>query len=286
MLIQEKYSIQDFKNQIIKHPYCTDDFKRDGIYRANKRQALNKIYIEHNNDFFVNSIVFDVDTETAAISWKDADMPIPNFITQNPNNGHAHLFYALNSPVCITENAKKKPQILLNGVIQGLTERLNADSCYTGKITKNPLNPLWRTFWNNAERYELNYLREFVDERIRVKKEPRKSIVSEGRNTALFDSLRFYAYSVIFKYQRQEDFCGFLTALEQEAEGINKTFNPPLCYKEIGHTIKSISEWVWHTFDSDTFSDIQKARRAKRTKKQEENKQELLALALAMNEEK
>lgn len=265
MLIQEKYSIQDFKNQIIKHPYCTDDFKRDGIYRVNKRQALNKIYIEHNNDNFINSIVFDIDSDTAAIAWQDADIPKPNFITQNPANGHAHLFYSLASPVCITDNARRKPQILLKGVVSGLTDRLGADPCYTGKITKNPLNPRWRTFWNEQPRFELNYLCEFVDTDKRVKKEVRKSVIAEGRNTALFDSLRFYAYSVIFKYQKAEDFCGFMTALEEEAENINSTFHSPLCHREIGHTIKSISEWVWHTFDSDTFSDIQ-SNRAKKAK--------------------
>ena len=168
MILQKEYSRSDFINQIISRPFCTDDFKRDGIYRTNKRRALNSVYIEHNNDSFINSIVFDIDSDTAAIAWQDAE---PNFITQNPANGHAHLFYALSSPVCITENARRKPQKLLKGVIEGLTERLGADPCYTGKITKNPLNPRWRTFWNEQPRFELNYLCEFIDTNKRVKKE-------------------------------------------------------------------------------------------------------------------
>ena len=265
MILQREYSRSDFINQIISRPFCTDDFKRDGIYRTNKRRALNSVYIEHNNDSFINSIVFDIDSDTAAIAWQDADIPKPNFITQNPANGHAHLFYALSSPVCITENARRKPQKLLKGVIEGLTERLGADPCYTGKITKNPLNPRWRTFWNEQPRFELNYLCEFIDTNKRVKKEVRKSIVAEGRNTALFDSLRFYAYSIIFKYQKNDDFCGFMSALEEEAEHINDSFEDQLCFKEINHTIRSISSWVWGTFDSDTFSEIQ-SNRAKKAK--------------------
>ncbi|HIC7790926.1 TPA: replication initiation protein [Escherichia coli] len=265
MILQKEYSRSDFINQIISRPFCTDDFKRDGIYRTNKRRALNSVYIEHNNDSFINSIVFDIDSDTAAIAWQDADIPKPNFITQNPANGHAHLFYALSSPVCITENARRKPQKLLRGVIEGLTERLGADPCYTGKITKNPLNPRWRTFWNEQPRFELNYLCEFIDTNKRVKKEVRKSIVAEGRNTALFDSLRFYAYSIIFKYQKNDDFCGFMSALEEEAENINDSFEDQLGFKEINHTIRSISSWVWGTFDSDTFSEIQ-SNRAKKAK--------------------
>ncbi|EIR4307166.1 replication initiation protein [Salmonella enterica] len=285
MILQKEYSRSDFINQIISRPFCTDDFKRDGIYRTNKRRALNSVYIEHNNDSFINSIVFDIDSDTAAIAWQDADIPKPNFITQNPANGHAHLFYALSSPVCITENARRKPQKLLRGVIEGLTERLGADPCYTGKITKNPLNPRWRTFWNEQPRFELNYLCEFIDTNKRVKKEVRKSIVAEGRNTALFDSLRFYAYSIIFKYQKNDDFCGFMSALEEEAENINDSFEDQLGFKEINHTIRSISSWVWGTFDSDAFSDIQKARREKRTIKQKEKTKDKLSMMLMINQE-
>lgn len=285
MILQKEYSRSDFINQIISRPFCTDDFKRDGIYRTNKRRALNSVYIEHNNDSFINSIVFDIDSDTAAIAWQDADIPKPNFITQNPANGHAHLFYALSSPVCITENARRKPQKLLKGVIEGLTERLGADPCYTGKITKNPLNPRWRTFWNEQPKFELNYLCEFIDTNKRVKKEVRKSIVAEGRNTALFDSLRFYAYSIIFKYQKNDDFCGFISALQEEAENINDSFEDQLGFKEINHTIRSISSWVWGTFDSDTFSEIQSNRAKKAKGKIKSKTKNKLSRILMINEE-
>ena len=285
MILQREYSRSDFINQIISRPFCTDDFKRDGIYRTNKRRALNSVYIEHNNDSFINSIVFDIDSDTAAIAWQDADIPKPNFITQNPANGHAHLFYALSSPVCITENARRKPQKLLKGVIEGLTERLGADPCYTGKITKNPLNPRWRTFWNEQPRFELNYLCEFIDTNKRVKKEVRKSIVAEGRNTALFDNLRFYAYSIIFKYQKNDDFCGFISALQEEAENINDSFEDQLGFKEINHTIRSISSWVWGTFDSDTFSEIQSNRAKKAKGKIKSKTKNKLSRILMINEE-
>ena len=285
MILQKEYSRSDFINQIISRPFCTDDFKRDGIYRTNKRRALNSVYIEHNNDSFINSIVFDIDSDTAAIAWQDANIPKPNFITQNPANGHAHLFYALSSPVCITENARRKPQKLLKGVIEGLTERLGADPCYTGKITKNPLNPRWRTFWNEQPRIELNYLCEFIDTNKRVKKEVRKSIVAEGRNTALFDNLRFYAYSIIFKYQKNDDFCGFMSALEEEAENINDSFEDQLGFKEINHTIRSISSWVWGTFDSDTFSEIQSNRAKKAKGKIKSKTKNKLSRFLMINEE-
>ncbi|OZO61041.1 primase C-terminal domain-containing protein, partial [Escherichia coli] len=174
---------------------------------------------------------------------------------------------------------------LLKGVIEGLTERLGADPCYTGKITKNPLNPRWRTFWNEQPRFELNYLCEFIDTNKRVKKEVRKSIVAEGRNTALFDTLRFYAYSIIFKYQKNDDFCGFISALQEEAENINDSFEDQLGFKEINHTIRSISSWVWGTFDSDTFSEIQSSRAKKAKGKIKSKTKNKLSRILMINEE-
>ena len=53
--------------------------------------------------------------------------------------------------------------------------------------------------------------------------------------------------------------------LEEEAENINDSFEDQLSFKEINHTIRSISSWVWGTFDSDTFSEIQ-SNRAKKAK--------------------
>ena len=262
----QQYNSENFISQISARPFCTDNFKLDGIYRLNKPKALGKIYIEHNNESFINSIVFDIDDDMGAVAWDMAGVPIPNVITQNPANGHAHLFYALASPVCITEKAHKKPQKLLTGVIAGLTDRLGADPCYTGKITKNPLNPQWRTFWNNTEPYELNFLRDFIAE----KRLPTKTIVrktlTEGRNSTLFDLLRLYAYGIVFRYQKAEDYSGFMSALEERATMINDDFSHGLCHKEIWHTVKSITNWTWDNFDHERFSEIQSIR-ASRPKK-------------------
>lgn len=256
----QQYNSENFISQISARPFCTDNFKLDGIYRLNKPKALGKIYIEHNNESFINSIVFDIDDDMGAVAWDTAGVPIPNVITQNPANGHAHLFYALASPVCITEKAHKKPQKLLKGVIEGLTDRLGADPCYTGKITKNPLNPQWRTFWNNTEPYELNFLRDFIAE----KRLPTKTIVrktlTEGRNSTLFDLLRLYAYGVVFRYQKAEDYSGFMSALEERATMINDDFSHGLGHKEIWHTVKSITNWTWDNFDHERFSEIQSIR--------------------------
>ncbi len=42
---------------------------------------------------------FDVDRTGAAIDWSDRNAPAPTLTITNPENGHAHLLYALETPV-------------------------------------------------------------------------------------------------------------------------------------------------------------------------------------------
>ncbi|EBZ9359400.1 replication protein, partial [Salmonella enterica subsp. enterica serovar Derby] len=100
-LKQDIYNEDKFKSQIQKYVLSTDDFN-DGVYRNPKEKALLKKYIGFNNRSFVNGLVFDVDHEYGAIAWDLADLPKPNIIIQNTRNGHAHLLYALKSPVLKT----------------------------------------------------------------------------------------------------------------------------------------------------------------------------------------
>ncbi|MBJ5636628.1 replication initiation protein, partial [Salmonella enterica subsp. enterica serovar Typhimurium] len=136
-LKQDIYNEDKFKSQIQKYVLSTDDFN-DGVYRNPKEKALLKKYIGFNNRSFVNGLVFDVDHEYGAIAWDLADLPKPNIIIQNTRNGHAHLLYALKSPVLKTDSARIKPLKLASVVQCGFTERLDADKAYADILIKNP----------------------------------------------------------------------------------------------------------------------------------------------------
>ncbi|HEG3605629.1 TPA: replication initiation protein, partial [Klebsiella pneumoniae] len=177
---------------IQEYALCCDDFN-DGVYRNPKEKALMKKYIGFNNRSFVNGLVFDVDHEYGAIAWDLVGLPKPNIIIQNTNNGHAHLLYALKSPVLKTDAAKIKPLKFAAYVQAGLTERLKADKAYADILMRNPLNKNEsRTICNDIPEYGLDYLSDFVREDFSTqnKKKNRSDIYGLGRNVNLFEDLR------------------------------------------------------------------------------------------------
>ncbi|HFO5745126.1 TPA: replication initiation protein, partial [Escherichia coli] len=176
-----------YKLQIQKYALCCDDF-RDGVYRAPKDKALLKKYICFNNKSFINGLVFDVDHKYGAVAWDLVGLPIPNTIIQNIKNGHAHLLYALKSPVLKTDMARDKPLKLAAIVQSGFTERLDADRAYADVLMKNPLNMHeWRTTWTNTSAYDLQYLLDFIPDKIRISSKKKSVIHGLGRNVNLFE---------------------------------------------------------------------------------------------------
>ncbi|MEX0635108.1 replication initiation protein [Serratia ureilytica] len=49
---------------------------------------------------------FDVDRAGAAIDWSDRNAPAPTLTITNPDNGHAHLLYALETSIRTAPNGK------------------------------------------------------------------------------------------------------------------------------------------------------------------------------------
>ena len=64
-----------------------------------------------------------------------------------------------------------------------------------------------------------------------------------GRNCAVFDCLRFWAYDAVRQY-RGSEFKKWHTAVFNKALGFND-FAIPLSVNEIGHIAKSVAKWVW-----------------------------------------
>jgi hypothetical protein len=143
---------------------------------------------------------------------------------------------------------------------------LEADPGYSGLITKNPVNPHWRTLWSaRAGIYDLAYLSEFLD---LPKHAPRRrpEQVGLGRNVTLFDWLRHYAYRAIRGWKRPEQgiYVRWMNHLYDLALQRNGDFANPLDYRECYHIAKSVAKWVWNRFDIDAsdkrFSERQRAR--------------------------
>ncbi|MDM3685944.1 replication initiation protein [Proteus mirabilis] len=229
------------------------------MVRLPKEKAITKPYIAPNNSSFINCLLFDIDKPDAGASWLDNNIAMPNWICQNPLNGHAHYGYMLKTPVSRTLKARGTPQRYLARIQQAMTEQLEADAGYAHFLTKTPAHDKHRTIWGRSEPFTLDELRDGLDADLPLRLK-RETAVGEGRNVTLFDGLRFWAYRERLKYN---DFDRWFTACLSHAQALNQ-FSCPLGYNELKSTAKSVAKWTWQNINANGLSKAQTNRIRKR----------------------
>ncbi|MDP1521667.1 MAG: replication initiation protein [Methylotenera sp.] len=220
----------------------TNSFEYGTKFRT-KESALNYKYIEVSQ-YLKKQIIIDIDRPGAAHDWEDRNLPAPSWIAINPENAHCHYCYQLNTPVVYTEAGRRAPQQYFEAVDNALTNYLDGDKGYVGKFTKNPLHPSWKII-KHFTSYDLSEFQEYIDLTPRRKSTELKFDI-EGRNSTLFHTLRFFAYQIVKKHIKYEQ---FKSAVEDRGFEINLEFegwvNGQLYAKEVLQTVNSISKWTW-----------------------------------------
>ena len=85
---------------------CDDDYAR--LRRRSRAAALRCKHIESNPAALVNTIVVDIDdSEARAVALWEHEGMRPNFLAENPANGHAHAGWVLTYPVPRTDMPPK-----------------------------------------------------------------------------------------------------------------------------------------------------------------------------------
>lgn len=236
--------------------YGSDDLAR-GIARMPRFAALASAYCAPNPANMIWVMVFDVDHPGAALRWDDAHMPPPTWSTTNPRSGHGHLGYRLAAPVARSEVARLKPLRLLARVQRGMTIALDADRCYTGLMTQTPGHARWRTQIWRPEPYDLDELRGWLPENLPLPRSVRSDeALGVGRNLALFDALRCWAYRARREHSDRSAWEASCTLRAQELN----VFMPPLPGAEVRATARSVAKWVWIRFTDADFRSVQAAR--------------------------
>ena len=276
-----------FERRIPRRPFACDDLG-PGLRRMAPLEALNRRHLQVNPPSVRFWLLFDVDKPTGALAWDDAGLPEPAWTAQNPANGHAHSAWGIEAPVLLDKPDRQKPVRYLAAIESAYRAALDADPSYGGLLTKNPVSPHWRTFWGQHGIYGLDDLAEYVD---LDRHKPRLGIKAEdiglGRNVALFDSLRLWAYRAWRKYKligaTAHDFDVACLSAARERNG---DFPVPLHDPEVCHTAKSVSRWVWKTFSLGEFERIQRRRGqasgAKRKSAAQERRERLMPSILEM----
>ncbi len=244
-----------FIERLPRRPYCANDLET-GLRIRPTRTALQFRHIQPNAPLAVSWLVFDLDYPLAEIGWKMAKLPPPTISAVNPVNGHAHIFYGLNTSIAMSDTARDHPIRYAAAIQAGFIARLNADAGYAGLISKNPLHLLWQTEWIN-KLYDLGELAKYVTlpKRLSV-----HASVGIGRNCTLFDELRAWAYQWVRIYKKNgATLTTWHAAAVGQAESLNR-FDHPLPFSEVQAISKSVARWVWQRFTDDSFSALQSAR--------------------------
>jgi hypothetical protein len=246
--------LADFFNNLAYKPYCADDLLY-GLQIRPKKTAINMQYIQGNQPCMIHYFFFDIDRAEAVMAWYDANLPMPYWTAQTQKNGHAHICYKLEIPLCTSELASQKAISYAAKIQAGLANKLGADVGYSHLITKNPFHPDWRTTFWTERAYTLDYLADFVE--LPKKLSKKQEVSGLGRNCTLFDTVRKWAYTAVRDYLHHHSSLTWEKAVLTHLEALNGEFQEPLPYSEIKATAKSIANYCWRKFSHAGFSEWQ-----------------------------
>jgi len=179
-----------------------------------------------------------------------ATHPAPTLTITNPENGHAHLLYALETSIRTAPDGKMKPLRYAAAVENALRKKLGADTGYSGLICKNPNHSHWKIAVWQPELYTLDWLADSLD----LSAANDKEIVADyglGRNCSLFDKTRKWAYRAI--RQGWPEYERWIQACYERACAYNLQFLDPLLDSEVMGIAKSIGKWTFKNLTKQSF---------------------------------
>ena len=289
------------KEDFIKSYNCGDNFRFLKIRSANDKgrhdnkrrllkDALKFPYIQPNSDYNIKWLVFDIDRDFDSNDIWDNNLPIPNFILFNLENGHAQVWYCLKDPIWIQDKFKNKVYKYYRKVYEAMREALKADRHFNRALCKNPFfyadndkEKKWSRIDFSTYEYSLLELRNHLDISFSVAEEKQNINVFEfeddvlfpgaeqgSRNSSLFDFCRFSIYKHF-----SESNCSEPELLEWSKEFImaqNENNVPPLKNKECEDMAKSITSWTYNNIQPHKKSKYDDAARRRSLEKRRKKK--------------
>jgi len=229
-----------FYDDLAKKPYCSNE--KGFCYPRTKSHAIRHGYIQPNFPDIVKWLVFDIDHPNALFAYHDLNLPRPQLIEQNPDNGHAHYCYKLTEPVLLWGNAGEKPIKYLRRVHKSLNKALGGDPSYSGNLIKNPFSPRHNTYITGAKpSYTLDELASYLVLEYETADpiDPAQNDDQYGRNCATFDYTRHKAYPIASQYNQAQLFKEVLAI----ALDFNANFDFPMRHNEVKHIAWSIAKY-------------------------------------------
>jgi hypothetical protein len=216
-----------------------------GLRIRQKNLALERRHIQLNGPASFRWMPHDIDHAGAYFAHRDANLPEPNFIAINPENGRGHSGVLLAMPVARHPAARIEPLHFYSAVERGIARRIGADRYSSGLITKNPIHAYWRVEWRRDAPYTLPDLADWLFPEDMQPNFSVETTLGVGRHCTVFDELRLIAYREVRAFKRDGNLETFQARLERVATGINTQFPNPLRPSEVGSIASSVARWTW-----------------------------------------
>jgi hypothetical protein len=248
-----------FYEYLAPKPYCTDTL--GWLLIRPKAIAIRNAYIQPNPITRAYWLVFDIDSEQSRY-WSDEDIPMPNIEVRNPENNHQHLFYQIDPAVYTLRQARRKPLELAADVDRGLTALLGADPGYGKLIAKNPFHRRWTVYVWHEKAWSLTELIDCIPDHLLKQKQPRRATIGLGRNCAVFDVARSFAYSE-WRRLKFDDSVRLFECVYEFSMNVNVGFDVPMLPQEVKSIARSISKWTARHLAREGFDQWGDKRRAR-----------------------
>ncbi len=240
----------------------SSNFKDGGYFSQKSYQALEDNFIQFNSKERINIIAVDIDHHQDGAAWLDYDLPQPTW-TVFTDRG-VQFSWVLKNPIMLQNNKHinrdyKYVKDVLNKIVYALDADINAIGF--NRVFRNPLKHDTHYSDTRIDLGDFSHLdtpsQEWWDRlKNKTKHNPQndtlfeeitapKKLISftgmkegDGRNIAMFDRLRFWAYSQA-KANEYNEF-----DLAHRALVMNTEFYDPLDGKELNLIIRSIDKFM------------------------------------------
>ena len=216
------------------------DYKEGGYRELQSYQALRYgKYVAYNSEELVSVIAVDIDHHKDGGAWIEAGLPEPTWTIWTDRG--VQFAWALEKPILMLVQKHREYAI---DVLKRITYALDGDrhAMSLNRIFRNPLTNESRITDSRVHLKDFTHLpeppRSFKTVFDRSEHEPNGMREGDGRNVALFDLCRFWAY----ESSSQNEYDEF--GLTEQAYRINGYFAEPLQMQEVESVVKSIDKFI------------------------------------------
>ena len=240
---------------------------KEGNYAPSKSfYALQTYkYIQYNSKDRINIICVDIDHHKDGAVWLDHNLPQPTWTIWTDRG--VQFMWVLKVPILLHTQYSRQNKQYAKDVLNKIVYALGADTNALGfhRVFRNPLTHESRYSDSRVNLKDFNHLetppREWFEKVFPKRTEYQTLFGStrdesidfstmeegDGRNTALFDRLRYWAYD--------EAKAGTYTEfdLAHKAYVLNQAFKKALESKEVNRIITSIDKFIEHTYSKGNY---------------------------------